>query len=206
MNLLTLLSVIAILVVLALTWMVVEARRNPQPYSPAATFIIDNPIRRFFFDPSKELALFGVTPGMRVLEVGPGSGFYSRDAIEKVGASGELVCLDLQRQMLEQVREGMNGKLPGLVCANGIQLPFADESFDLVFFSTVLGEIPGLDQVLCESSRVLKKNGVLTVIEEMWDPDYVRHPVVLAAAQHAGLEAKECFGGSFRYTQRFVAL
>src|SRR5206468_5291483 len=40
-------------------------------------------------------------PGERVLEVGPGTGYYSVPLVEWLGASGHLDVFDLQQEMLD---------------------------------------------------------------------------------------------------------
>ena len=58
------------------------------------------------------------------------------------------------------------------------RLPFRAGSFDLVFLSSVLGEIPDEPSAMREFRRVLRPGGTLAVSEEIVvDADYVRLPV-----------------------------
>src|SRR5438093_167414 len=40
-------------------------------------------------------------PGERVLEIGPGTGYYTLDLAEWVGAGGEIAIFDIQQEMLD---------------------------------------------------------------------------------------------------------
>src|SRR5205807_9155828 len=73
-------------------------------------------------------------PGERVLEVGPGTGYYSLDLARAVAPDGELVMLDVQQEMLDHVsrRARTAGLADWIVAVRGdaTALPFEDESFD----------------------------------------------------------------------------
>jgi ubiquinone/menaquinone biosynthesis C-methylase UbiE len=57
------------------------------------------PFRRFFQHPEKILTPF-VREGMTVLEVGPGMGYFTLPLARLVGASGNVICVDVQEKML----------------------------------------------------------------------------------------------------------
>jgi len=42
--------------------------------------------------------------GMKVADVGAGSGFYSLEAARKVGSSGRVYAIDVQKNLLERLR------------------------------------------------------------------------------------------------------
>jgi ubiquinone/menaquinone biosynthesis C-methylase UbiE len=50
------------------------------------------------------LEAFGVGFGLTVLEIGPGTGFYSLEVARRVGSFGRFVCLDIQPAMLDYTR------------------------------------------------------------------------------------------------------
>jgi ubiquinone/menaquinone biosynthesis C-methylase UbiE len=83
----------------------------------------------------------GARPGIRALDVGCGTGFLARllartlGDVQAVGLEADEKMLDLARHMLE--RE----KLPHQVKVwqgDAYQLPFPDQTFDLVTSHTVL--------------------------------------------------------------------
>jgi ubiquinone/menaquinone biosynthesis C-methylase UbiE len=101
-----------------------------------------------------------VQPGERVLECGCGPGGlwdYNRTRLPE-GCTVTLT--DLSPGMVAEAQETM-GELPGFrfETANIEQLPFADNSFDLVVANHMLYHVPHLDMALAEVKRVLVDNG-----------------------------------------------
>src|SRR6185503_6874046 len=112
-------------------------------------------------------------PAERVLEVGPGTGYYTLAAARWVSPDGLLDIFDLQQDMLDHTmrRAGERG-LTNITATQGDarQLPYPDASFDAAFLVTVLGEISDQDAAVRELARVLKPGGRLIVGELFGDP------------------------------------
>jgi ubiquinone/menaquinone biosynthesis C-methylase UbiE len=100
----------------------------------------------------------------RGLEIGAGTGYFSLNLL-RAGVLGHAMCLDISPGMLETLRGNARRLgLSGLVettATDAEQLPFDDESFDLVFGHAVLHHLPDLDQAFREFKRVLKPGGTL---------------------------------------------
>jgi ubiquinone/menaquinone biosynthesis C-methylase UbiE len=139
---------------------------------------------------------------MHALEVGPGGGYVTEAAVERVRPNGHLVCLDVQLDMLRQVAARLGPRCPQLVCASGSSLPFRAGIFDLVFLVAVLGEIPDKDGTLRECLRVLRPGGTLAVTESLPDPDYVRAPLLEERARRAGFVPGRRLSTLTGYTQQ----
>lgn len=193
--LLWVLVAVALLVVAAR----VRALLRPRAFPPWLTPILEWPGR----NRERILERAGLAEGERVLELGPGGGWITERAVERVAPGGRVVCLDLQRGMLEKVRARVGGAAL-LVQASGTALPFRDGAFDRAFLVRVLGEIPDPEAALAELRRVLRSGGELAVEEGITDPDFVRGPVLRRRAERAGLRAGERFGSRAAYTQRLV--
>lgn len=97
-----------------------------------------NCVRRFF------------QPGMRVLEIGGGTG-YQASLIASTGAAVDSI------DVAEPV-PGVETYFPVRIY-EGKTLPFPDEYFDVVFSSNVLEHIPGLKTTFSEVQRVMKSDG-----------------------------------------------
>ena len=125
----------------------------------------------------------------RILEIGPGTGFYTLDLAGWVG-SGTIEIFDLQQEMLDHTmaRAGERG-ITNVVPTQGdaSQLPFADERFDAVVLITVLGEIPDREAAMAEIARVLKPGGRLIVGELFGDPHFTTPGALGRLASDAGL-------------------
>jgi len=150
-----------------------QLQPSPCPYSDAA--VLESPLRGLFASPSRILGAFGLAPGERVLEIGPGIGYYSHDAVARLGESGRLVCLDVQREMLLETRRRLQAheRMAHFVHASAVALPFLAGAFDRVFLITVLGEIPDRARALQEIHRILRPGGRLSVAEQLPDPDFI---------------------------------
>jgi SAM-dependent methyltransferase len=145
--------------------------------------------------------------GERILEVGPGTGYYTLEVAEWIKPDGEIEILDLQQEMLDHTmrRAGERG-LANITPtqSDATSMPYEDASFDAVYLTTVLGEIPDQDAALREISRVLKPGGRLVVGELLGDPHYVRLDPLRLRASGAGLTYERRVGNALGYFARFA--
>lgn len=146
-------------------------------------------------------------PGERILEVGPGTGYYALPVASWIQPGGSLAVFDLQQEMLDHTvrraeERGIANINPGRGDAQA--LPYADATFDAAYLVTVLGEIPDQVQALRELRRVLKPTGRLVVGELMGDPHVVTLGRLKARAEEAGLRYERRLGGPLGYFARFA--
>jgi SAM-dependent methyltransferase len=99
-------------------------------------------------------AVVAAAPG-RVLEVGCGWGELAEWIARETGA--DVVAVDLSPRMVDLARErGVDARL-----ADVEELPFADETFDVVVAAWMLYHVPDLERGLAEIARVLRPGGTL---------------------------------------------
>lgn len=104
-----------------------------------------------------------------VLDAGTGTGLVTLGFYDAGFRPGQTVALDLSEGSLKLARDQFRkdrktrGKPIVPVQGNVLDLPFEDETFDLVFSCGVLEYVP-LDEGLREMSRVLKPSGRLVFI------------------------------------------
>ena len=138
-------------------------------------------------------------PGERVLEIGPGTGYYTLDVAEWVGPEGTVEIFDLQQEFLDHVvgRAGERG-LDNVTPTQGdaTALPYEDDSVDAVLLTAVLGEIPDTLAALREIRRVLRPGGRLIVGELFGDPHFTTQASLRRQADEAGL-AWEAHSGNW---------
>ena len=187
-------------VVVALVAAIAWRRRNPAPYPPHLAFLLDIPIPGLRTKPSALVEHLALEPGTRVVEIGPGSGVYTKALLE-AEPQPRLVCLDLQPTMLQNLRRRLGARSPSLVCANASALPFRDHSVDRILLVSVLGEVPNRDRALGECARVLGDTGTLVVAESVIDPDYIAPKTLVREAHAVGLFPVDHRGSWMSYTQ-----
>lgn len=109
-------------------------------------------------------------PGMSLLDVGCGPGSITRGLAERV-APGQVIGLDLSRETLVAARDDAAARgLGNLRYEEGsvYELPFADESFDVVYAHQVVQHLREPAAALREMLRVMRPDGVLAVRDVDW--------------------------------------
>jgi ubiquinone/menaquinone biosynthesis C-methylase UbiE len=156
----------------------------------------------------RTLARAHVEPGATVLEVGPGTGYFSVEASRMIGPGGRLLCLDIQPPMLVELAERLRDAgiiNADLILGDATCLPLAEDSVDGAYLVAVLGEIPDRPQALWELRRVLRRRGVLSITETLTDPDYLFEDSVRDVCRAVGFEPLEHIRGLLGYTMNFRA-
>jgi len=107
----------------------------------------------------EKLDIVKITPEF-ILDAGAGTGKAIPALFERY-KKAQLVALDLSEKMLgKSSRHGGFFRAPHLVCADIERLPFADDTFDLVFSSLSMQWCNDLNAALLEAKRVLKPGGL----------------------------------------------
>jgi demethylmenaquinone methyltransferase/2-methoxy-6-polyprenyl-1,4-benzoquinol methylase len=104
----------------------------------------------------------GLAPGMRVLDVGCGTGLVAREAATIVGETGEVVGVDPSPGM--RARASMLGRFDVM---EGVAewLPVGDGRFDLVTMGYALRHVEDLGVAFAEFRRVLAPGGRVLLLE-----------------------------------------
>jgi ubiquinone/menaquinone biosynthesis C-methylase UbiE len=108
------------------------------------------------------LVPFDAMKGQKVLEVGCGAG---TDLVRFAKGGAEVCGVDLAESAIELARK--NFANPGLTAelrvANGEQLPFVDETFDLVYVHGVVQYTADDRALIAEARRVVRPGGLVIV-------------------------------------------
>ena len=172
-------------------------RRHPSACPYGQRFWVEAP--HPFITRSRLLAALVPQPGETVLEVGPGTGYYTLDVARSCET---LHIFDLQQEMLDHTARGARDAGVGNVVAqqgDARSLPYADDAFDAAYLVAVLGEIPDQDAALRELARVLRPGGRLVVGELFGDPHMVTSGALRSRAAGAGLTFAGRVGPPFGY-------
>ncbi|MEQ1579951.1 MAG: class I SAM-dependent methyltransferase [Steroidobacteraceae bacterium] len=103
----------------------------------------------------------GLKPGMRVVDIGVGTGLMAREAVALVGDPALVVGIDPSAGMMACAH------LPGVQLIEGRAeaIPFPDASFDFLSMGYALRHLSDLAAVFSEFHRVLKPGGRLCLLE-----------------------------------------
>ena len=121
-------------------------------------------------------------PGMKVLDCGCGPGTISM-GLAKAVAPGELHGVDIEASqiaMAQAAAQAGGRDNAHFQASDATNLPFADNTFDVVHCHAILMHVPNLSQVLAEVKRVLKPGGILSARESvigayLFEPDPQGH-------------------------------
>jgi ubiquinone/menaquinone biosynthesis C-methylase UbiE len=108
--------------------------------------------------------LLGPNPGpfQHSLEIGAGTGYFSLNLLS-AGVVEHATCTDISPGMLETLEANARklGRDVETAACDAAELPFADDSFDLVLGHAVLHHLPALERSFAEFARVLRPGGTL---------------------------------------------
>lgn len=178
-------------------------------YPPGWAFLLLFPLRRLIFSPRTLMRRLALREDMRVLEVGPGPGYFSLPLAKSL-PRGHLTLADVQPVMLAKAKSRLErararaaaGTFASIAYhrCDGSTFPFADGEFDRIVLVTVLGEVEHRAAYLREFRRLLQADGLLSVTELAGDPDRLPVETIVALGAEAGLEVAGRFGGRKNYT------
>lgn len=124
-----------------------------------------------FSNPESNVEAFDLRLGMKVADFGAGSGFYSFAAAKRVGESGRVYAVDVQKDLLVKVKNEARkrGLLNVEVIAGDIEkrggTRLRDGFLDAVIISNLLFQVPDKNGVADEAARVLKSGGKLLIVD-----------------------------------------
>jgi SAM-dependent methyltransferase len=126
----------------------------------AATYQHPEPYKRFFYGTRFRavLAALDAQPGERILEVGCGSGSYTR---ELARAGVEVTATDYTPSQLAQAQRNVGPSDVVFRIEDAQSLTFPDASFDRVLLSEVIEHVPHPERAIAEAARVLRSGGLL---------------------------------------------
>jgi ubiquinone/menaquinone biosynthesis C-methylase UbiE len=124
-----------------------------------------------FSDPQKNVFQWDLPLGAWVADFGSGSGHYIKVLSKVVGSEGRVFAVDIQKDLLEKVKNEANkgGRknvevvLGDLEKSGGSHLKEA--YLDGVVISNLFFQADNKEQIIKESARILKKEGTVLVVD-----------------------------------------
>ena len=144
-----------------------DPARTQTPASPSAAEAYELFAVPSLFAPAAKQLLDAAQPeiGDRVLDVGTGTGIVARLAAPRVGPTGMVAGLDASVAMLDVARDTAAAEGLSIVWGEGVaeQLPFPEQTFDLVLSQFALMFFQDRSAALAEMWRVLAPGGRLAL-------------------------------------------
>ncbi|MFD2371773.1 demethylmenaquinone methyltransferase [Brevibacillus sp. GCM10020057] len=116
-----------------------------------------------------------IQPGQKALDVACGTADWTIALAQAVGKQGSVIGLDFSQNMLDvgayKVAQKGLGDVAKLVHGDAMQLPYDDNTFDFVTIGFALRNVPDIQTVLNEMTRVVKPGGKVVSLEVSKPPN-----------------------------------
>jgi ubiquinone/menaquinone biosynthesis C-methylase UbiE len=138
-------------------------QRDPKQYQQ----VLENPDRIAALQVPKVVAALGLKPGMRVADLGAGSGVFTVPLATAVGQKGRVYAIDIDPGLLaivgEKAKSANLGNIETIVA--GETDPRLPEPVDLLFLSDTLHHLPAQGSYVKQFARLLRPGGRVAIIE-----------------------------------------
>ncbi|MCR4411637.1 MAG: class I SAM-dependent methyltransferase [Thermoguttaceae bacterium] len=152
-------------------------------------YFIDNRFRRLLHNPEAILAPY-LRPGMTVLDVGCGMGFFSIAMARLVGPEGTVLAVDLQPQMLEVLarrakKAGLSDRIQTHRCeADDLGI---DAAVDFALAFAMIHEVPDARRLLGQIEARLRPGGRFFIAEPRLHVSGRQFDATVKTAEQLGL-------------------
>lgn len=132
----------------------------------------DESDRRKTMDPDAILSKAGLKPGMTLVDIGCGQGYFALPAARIAGPKGKVFGIDVDEEALEHINskaseEGLNIKT---ILSEAESAVACEGCADVVFFGICLHDFRDPEKVLACARRMLKPDGRLADIDWKKEP------------------------------------
>ena len=133
-------------------------------------YFLASPVRKLYHNPVKILNPY-IKEGMKVMDIGSAMGFFSIPAAKMAGKSGKVVCVDLQKEMLEKLeKRARKAKVFERIelhnCSEkSLMINQYKNQIDFAWAFAVLHEMPDVSNVFNEVNKALKPNSKMLIAE-----------------------------------------
>ncbi|PKN71723.1 MAG: hypothetical protein CVU54_01500 [Deltaproteobacteria bacterium HGW-Deltaproteobacteria-12] len=132
-------------------------------------FTFDNVFRKILQDPVEIIQPY-IKEGDKILDVGPGMGYFTIPLARLTGSKGQVIAADIQEKMLLALkkraeRAGVNERIILHLCSS--DLLDVREKVDFILAFWMLHEVPDKHRFLNELFGALKENGTFLLVEPL---------------------------------------
>ncbi|MFZ0428509.1 MAG: class I SAM-dependent methyltransferase [Acidobacteriota bacterium] len=148
---------------LFIAWQPASQRRDPLEYIR----ILESAERVRKLQVDRVIDALKVQPGQKIADLGAGSGLFTRPLARRVGSTGTIYAVDIDRDLLEHINEtALEQNLPNITTVLASEFdPRIPEKVDLVLICDTLHQIKNADIYLHDLTRYLKTSARVAVID-----------------------------------------
>jgi ubiquinone/menaquinone biosynthesis C-methylase UbiE len=144
--------------------------RHERMFPHERAHLLDDPDRQKSLPSAAVLERLALQPGMRVADVGAGTGYFALPMARAVIPGGQVFAVDVQPEMLQQLKARLEKGLEvALVEGDAADTTLGDRSVDLVLLANVWHEVDDRQAVLMEAARILGPEGRIAILD--WRTD-----------------------------------
>ncbi len=132
----------------------------------------DESDRRKTMDPDAILMKAGLKPGMTLVDIGCGQGYFALPAARIAGPKGKVYGIDIDEEALEHIDSTASGERLNIrtILSEAESAVACEGCADVVFFGICLHDFHDPEKVLANARRMLKPGGRLADIDWKKEP------------------------------------
>ena len=141
---------------------------NDRVFPHAHAHKLEDPERLKWLPPAQVLAALELREGMRVADVGAGTGYFALPMAQAVGGNGHVYAIDLQPEMLAKLEaklQSLSVSSVSLHQGDASHLPLPDSCCEVVLFANLWHEINDHAAVIKEAARLLVPAGRIAILD-----------------------------------------
>lgn len=142
-------------------------------FKPQDAHKLEDPQRQIWLPVADVVQALAVRPGMRIADVGAGTGYFAIPMAHAVGPGGKVFAVDLQTEMLDLLRQKLRAadapRNLELVQGEASRTTLASRSVEVLLIANVWHELENHAAALQEAARILAPGGTLALLD--WRAD-----------------------------------
>lgn len=157
-------------------------------------YLLASSLRKLLQNPRKILEPY-VRKDMKVLDVGPGMGFFSLPLARLVGPNGKVIGVDFQEKMLQALerrarKADLGDRIETRLCRrDSLNLDDLEGAVDFGLAFAVVHEVTDKERLFSEISRALKAAGTLLMVEPKMHVSRAVFGETISIAEQNGFQA-----------------
>jgi ubiquinone/menaquinone biosynthesis C-methylase UbiE len=156
-------------------------------------FTFDNALRRFIHNPETILSPY-VRVGQKVIDIGPGMGYFTIPLAKLVGPTGHVTAIDIQPKMLSHLMARARGSGVAERVTTYVAGPESlgnHEKADFILAFWMAHEVPDESKFLSQVLKLLNPGGLFLLVEPVLHVSKRRFRDTVETAMELGFAVKD---------------